>query len=54
MDKQKKKYIITDSRFYYDNKKKRSKHWIEIVDLETGEIVNLKSGSTIQIVERKK
>lgn len=50
----KKRYIITDSCFFYDNKKKRSHHWIEAVDLETGEVVSIKSGSIIQIVKRKK
>ena len=50
----KRKYILTDSCFFHNNKKSRSKHWIELVDIETGEVLNLKSGSIVQIVKRKK
>lgn len=49
----KKKYILTDSCFFHDNKKNRSKHWIEVVDLETGQVIHLKSGSVIQVVKKK-
>ena len=48
-----KKYLLTDSCFFWDNKEKRNKHWIEVVDLETGEVKELKSGSVIQIVKER-
>lgn len=52
----KKKYILTDSCFYYEPKKKRgrSPHTIEVVDLKTGNVRKLKSGSIIKIVREKK
>ena len=47
----KKKYIITDSCCYYPKKgKKRVPHAVEVVDLETGTVKLLRSGSIIQIV----
>ena len=50
----KKKYIITDSCFYYDNKKKRSSHSIEVVDLKTGAVKAIKSGTIIQVIKENK
>ncbi len=51
-----KKYILTDSCFFYESKKKRgrSPHVIEVVDMETGNVKKLKSGSVIRIVREKK
>lgn len=49
----KKKYIITDNCYWYKNKKKRSPHFVEILDLETGSIKQLKSGSIIQVIKEK-
>ena len=49
-----KKYILTDSCFFYESKKKRSPHSVEIVDLKTGSVKKLKSGSVIQIIKEKK
>jgi len=47
--------MVTDSCFFYDNKKsKRNPHWIELVDMETGSVKSLKSGSIIQIVRERK
>ena len=49
------KYILTDSCFYYEDKgKSRVPHWIEVVDMNTGEVKRLKSGSVISIVREKK
>ena len=51
----KRKYILTDSCFFYENKgKKRVPHWIEIVDVENGNVKKLKSGSVIQVVKERK
>ncbi len=52
----KKRYLLTDSCFFWDNtEKKRNKHWIEVVDLDTGEVKELQAGSVIRIVsERRK
>ena len=50
-----KKYLLTDSCFYWGNsKKKRNKHWIEVVDLKTGTVKHIKSGSIIQVVKERK
>lgn len=49
-----KKYILTDSCFYYESKKKRSPHTVEVVDLKTGNVKKLKSGSIIMVVREKK
>lgn len=59
-----KRYLLTDSCYWnnltdeqkqeynpYD--KSRTPHGVQLVDIETGTIVNLKSGSVIQIVEAK-
>jgi len=50
----KKKYIITDSCYWYKSKKKRSPHFIEVLDLSNGSIKQVKSGSIIQIVKERK
>ena len=47
------KYLLTDSCYFY-GKKKRCPHWIEVVDLQTGAVKYLKSGSVIQIVKHGK
>ncbi len=49
--RKKKSYILTDSCFFHEGKNKRSKHWIEIVDLDTGAVERIGSGSVIQIVK---
>jgi len=50
-----KKYILTDSCFFYENKvNKRNPHCIEIVCLKTGTVKKLKSGSIIEIVKENK
>lgn len=51
-----KKYILTDSCFFYEgkSKKKRSPHVIELVDVKNGSVKRLKSGSIIRIVREKK
>lgn len=49
-----KKYILTDSCFYFESKKKRNPHTIEVVDMETGGVKKLRSGSIIRIVREKK
>lgn len=51
-----KRYIVTDSCFFYEPKKKRgrSPHVIELVDVETGNVKKLKSGSVIKIVRERK
>ena len=46
----KKTYIITNSCYWHDNKEKRSTHYIEVVDVKTGEIKHLKNGTTVQII----
>lgn len=59
-----KRYIVTDSCYWetlsdeekakynpYD--KERAPHSVQLVDQETGTIVNLASGSIIQIIEAK-
>lgn len=57
----KKRYLITDSCHWFENPKKgynpnpkRTPHSIEVVDLDTGTIVELRSGSIIQIVKNKR
>ena len=50
----KRKYILTDSCFFYEGKQKRVPHWIEIVDVENGNVKKLKSGSVIQVVKERK
>jgi transketolase C-terminal domain/subunit len=50
-----KQYILTNSCFYYERiGRKRVPHWIEVVDLKTGNVKKLKSGSIIRIVREKK
>lgn len=52
--KRRKKYILTDSCFFYESNKKRTPHCIEIVCLKTGTVKKLKSGSIIEIVREYK
>jgi hypothetical protein len=52
--KQPKRYILTDSCYWYGKKKGRSPHFIEIVCLKTGTVKQLKSGSVITIVKEEK
>ena len=47
-----KKYILTNSCYWYGGKG-RTPHYIEIVDMETGETKYLKSGSLIQVVKAR-
>lgn len=49
-----KKYLLTDSCFYYERKAKRSPHVIEVVDMDTGSVKKLKSGSVIRIIKEKR
>lgn len=59
-----KEYVVTDQCFWepltekerlaynpYDEK--RSPHSIQLVDTDTGTVVNLKSGSIVKIIEAK-
>lgn len=57
---QKKKYLVTDQCFFkplknpeqynpYD--KTRAPHSIQLVDVETGTIVNLPSGSIVEVIK---
>jgi hypothetical protein len=56
-----KTYMVTDQCFWETNKPenynpldpKRAPHAITLVDVETGSIVLLKSGSIIQVIEPK-
>ena len=49
------RYIVTDSCFYYEKKgEQRVPHTIEVVNLETGSVKKLKSGSIIRIIKQKK
>jgi len=48
-----KKYLLTDSCHYYESSKQRSTHFIEVCDLETGEIKHLRNGTIIQIIKGK-
>lgn len=53
------KYIVTDDCSFeklknYPNKnKKRNPHFVTLVDIETGTVIELKSGSIINIVREK-
>ncbi len=47
------KYLLTDSCYFY-GKKKRCPHYVEVVDLETGAVKRLKSGSIVRILKEKK
>ena len=51
-----KRYMVTDSCFFYEGKKKRgrSPHVIELVDIKTGSVKKLKSGSVITIIRERK
>jgi len=54
-----KEYLVTDSCFWEENPpeeynpydKKRAPHSLQIVDIQTGTVVQLNSGSTIKIVK---
>ncbi len=56
-----KEYLVTDQCLYQENPPleynpsdpNRSPHVIQLVDVKTGTIVNLKSGSLIKIIEPK-
>jgi hypothetical protein len=56
-----KRYLVTDQCFWMTNKPKnynpldpkRAPHSIQLVDVETGTIVNLQSGSIIKVIEAK-
>ena len=50
-------YIVTDSCYWHDHEKDeegRSTHEIEVVNIRTGGIRNIKSGSHIKIVKDRK
>lgn len=50
----KKKYILTDSCFFYEKKgERRVPHTIEVVDLYTGSVKQLKSGTVIKVVKER-
>ena len=46
-----KKYILTDFCYRFGKEKGRSPHYVEVVDLETGEVRQLKSGSVIRVLK---
>lgn len=56
-----KEYILTDSCYFIANPpstynpydSKRTPHGIQLVDVETGTIVNLLSGSIIKVIKSK-
>ena len=49
------KYILTDSCYWWAYAKKtRSRHWIEIVNIKTGNVKKLRSGSIISIIKGRK
>lgn len=53
MKKNNNNYIVTDSCYWHDNKKKRSTHFIEVCDLKTGEIRHLRNGTIVKIIKGK-
>ena len=51
----KKKYIVTNNCYWYDKSKTaRTPHYIEVCDMQTGEIIELKNGTVIQVVKKAK
>jgi hypothetical protein len=53
--RKRKKYILTNNCYWYDRSKTaRSPHYIEVCDLETGEITELKNGTIIEVVKKAK
>ena len=57
-----KEYMLTDSCYFVANPpatynpydKKRTPHGVQLVDVKTGTVVNLVSGSIIKIIKAKK
>ena len=50
----KKRYILTDSCYWHGSKNKRSPHFIEVVDLKTGQVIHIESGSVIEVIRATK
>lgn len=46
-----KKYLVTNNCYWYPKKgTKRTPHYFEVVDMETGEVKHIKSGAIIQLI----
>jgi len=49
----KKRYIVTNNCYWYDNlKTPRTHHFIEVCDMQTGEIIELRNGTVIEVVKK--
>jgi len=49
----KKRYIVTNNCYWYDKlKTPRTHHFIEVCDMQTGEIIELRNGTVIEVVKK--